>query len=129
MCTPQTYIDYTTTPPTVNAGAAEQNYFYGAKCLNCNNQAIPTVGKYQCLSTSELGYMYDYNMKSPNVDKCVRYSYYISTTVTPTTIVRGQQNADYTWSCEACQAGYWLIDDIATTTATLTPQRRICSAN
>jgi hypothetical protein len=89
MCSPFTYIDYTGATPVDTPGAAEQNYFYGAKCSNCINQAIPTFGKYQCLSTSELGYMYDYNMKGPNVDKCIRYSYFISTTVSATTIVRG----------------------------------------
>ena len=80
------------------------------------------------MSTSELSYFHDYNFKGPAVDKCIRYSYYfaIATPVTVANAKRGLDTADFTWSCEACQAGYWLVEDTSSTTETTTPARRKC---
>lgn len=65
--------------------------------------------------------MYDYNMKSPLVDKCLRYSYYYTAGMTATNIKRGLNLSDYTWNCEACSTGYWLLEDTTSTSETNTP--------
>lgn len=73
-----------------------------------------------------MGYLYDYNLKAPATDKCVRYTYYIPAANTAT-IARGTNNADFVWNCEACQSGYWLVEDTSSATETNTPLRRYCS--
>lgn len=67
-------------------------------------------------------------MKGPSIDSCIRYSYY-NANATVANLKRGLNNADFTWSCEACAPGYWLVEDDTSTTETDTPKRRTCAQN